>query len=144
MSSRNRQRITRLWVLALLAPVTVQADAWTTPRGKLWAKASWFRQSTDEWHTEDAQPILLPDNTLGERPAGSRPPYRSDGMYESTAVFLEGYYGLTDAVDVGLQVPWFDQSFDDDTRIDPPSESGFSDLRVMAAGGCSAAHSCSR
>jgi hypothetical protein len=51
-------------------------------------------------------------------------------MYESTAVFLEGYYGPTDAVDVGLQVPWFDQFFDDDTRIDPPSESGFSDLRV--------------
>ena len=109
MSSRNRQRITRLWVLALLAPVTVQADAWTTPRGKLWAKASWFRQSTDEWYTGSAQPILS-DNTLGERPAGSRQPYR----------------------------------FDDDTRIDPPSESGFSDLRVMATGGCSAAHSCSR
>lgn len=110
--------------------MTVQAGAWTTPRGKLWAKASWFRQSTDEWYTESAQPILLPDNTLGERPAGSRQPYRFNGMYESTAVFLEGYYGLTDAVDVGLQVPWFDQSFDDDTRIDPPSESGFSDLRV--------------
>ena len=132
MSNRNRQRITGLWVLALLAPVAVQAGAWTTPQGKLWVKASWFRQTTHEWYIGSAQPVLLPDNTLGERPAGSRQPYRFEGMYESSAVFLEGYYGLTDAVDVGLQVPWFDQSFDDDTRVDPPSESGFSDLRVYA------------
>ncbi len=46
-------------------------------------------------------------------------------------MFIEGYYGITDGSDVGLQVPWFDQSFDDDTRIDSPSASGFSDLRLF-------------
>ena len=38
---------------------------------------------------------------------------------------------LTDAIDIGLQVPWFDQSFGDDTRLDTPAESGFSDVRVF-------------
>lgn len=118
-------------LLALLAPTCAWAGAWTTPAGQVWAKASWFRQSTDEWYTDAAQPILLPDNTLGERAAGSRQPYRFNGQYQSTAVFLEAWYGITDAIDVGAQMPWFDQSFDDDTRIDSPSESGFSDLRLF-------------
>ncbi|MBT7164046.1 MAG: hypothetical protein HN904_14790 [Victivallales bacterium] len=134
MCRRNQQRITRhtLVLLAMLMPVVAHAGAWTTPAGSLWTKISWFRQSTDEWYTDNDQPILLPDNTLGSRPAGSRQPYRFNGQYESTAFFMEGYYGLTDAVDVGLQMPWFDQSFDDDTRIDSPAESGFSDLRIFA------------
>lgn len=128
--SRQIQQRTLLW-LALLAPTCVDAGAWTTPAGNVWAKVSWFQQSTSEWYTDAAQPILLADNTLGEIPAGSRQPYRFNGSYESTAVFLEGFYGITDAVDISLQIPWFDQAFDDDTRIDSPSESGFSDLRVF-------------
>ncbi|HJP31674.1 MAG TPA: transporter [Candidatus Latescibacteria bacterium] len=128
----KQQRITTFCLFVLLTPTLALAGAWTTPRGTLWAKASWFQQSTDEWYTDADQPILLPDNTLGSRAAGSRQPYRFNGSYESTAVFLEGYYGITDAIDVGLQVPWFDQSFDDDTRIDSPAESGFSDTRVFA------------
>ena len=118
--------------MGLLAPVAVDAGAWTTPGGTLWTKVSWFRRSTDEWYADVDQPILLPDNTLGARPAGSRQPYRFNGQYESVALVLEGYYGITDAIDVGFQVPWFDQSFDDDTRIDSPSEPGFSDARVYA------------
>jgi len=118
--------------MGLLAPVAVDAGAWTTPGGTLWTKVSWFRRSTDEWYADVDQPILLPDNTLGARPAGSRQPYRFNGQYESVALVLEGYYGITDAIDVGFQVPWFDQSFDDDTRIDSPSEPGFSDAHVYA------------
>jgi hypothetical protein len=118
--------------MGLMAPVAVDAGDWTTRGGTLWTKVSWFRQSTGEYNTDGDQLILLPDNTLGARPAGSRQPYRFNGQYESVALFFEGYYGITDAIDVGLQVPWFDQSFDDDTRIDLPSESGFSDTRVYA------------
>lgn len=131
MYSPNRQRNILLVILTLLAPVMAQAGAWTTPSGTLWTKVSWFHQSTDEWYTDIAQPILLADNTLGERPAGSRRPYCFDGQYESTAAFIEGYYVLTDAIDIGLQVLWFDQSFGDDTRLDTPAESGFSDVRVF-------------
>lgn len=118
-------------IVALLLPAAAWAGAWTTPGGTVWAKASWFRQTTGEWYTDIGQPILLPDNQLGLRPAGSRQPYRFDGEYSSTALFLDLRYGLTDALEVGLQVPWFDQSFDDDTRIDPPSDRGLSDLRLM-------------
>jgi len=132
MSRRNQQRITGLVILVLLAPVAVQAGAWMTPAGSLWTKVSLFRQTTDEWYTDNDQPILRPDNTLGAIPAGSRQPYRFNGNYESVALFMEGYYGITDAIDVGVQMPWFDQVFDDDTRIDSPSEAGFSDLRLFA------------
>ncbi len=132
MYRRYQQRITRVCLLALLVPVAAQAGAWTTPAGSLWAKASWYRQTTGKWYTDNDQPILLADNTLGTRPAGRRQPYRFNGAYESTAIFLEAKYGITDAIDVGVQVPWFDQSFNDDTRIDPPAEAGFSDVRISA------------
>ncbi|MDA0335124.1 MAG: transporter [bacterium] len=132
---RYHQRGAHVCLLALLAlmlPVAAHAGAWTTPAGSLWAKVSWYRQTTDEWYTDSDQPILLADNTLGTRPAGRRQPYRFNGAYESTAVFLEAKYGIADGIDVGLQVPWFDQSFNDDTRIDSPAESGFSDVRISA------------
>lgn len=132
MNTRTRQRTKLLILVALWCPTLASAGAWTTKSGSVWAKASWFRQTTSEWYTDVDQPILLPDNTLGVRKAGSRQPYRFNGEYESTAIFLEAFYGVTDRIDVSVQVPWFDQAFDDDTRVDSPSDAGFSDVRLFA------------
>ena len=35
-------------------------------------------------------------------------------------------------MDIGAQIPYFDQKFQDATRSEPPTDSGFSDLRMMA------------
>jgi hypothetical protein len=98
MSGRNQQRITGpiigFIILALLAPEAAQAGTWMSPAGSLWTKVSWFRQAMDEWYTDNDQPILRPDNTLGSIPAVSRQPYLFNGNYESVAVFLEGYFAL--------------------------------------------------
>jgi len=63
---------------------------------------------------------------------GTRRAYNFDGSYDSKAVFIEGFYGVTDRLDVGAQIPYFDQMSDDATRSEPPTDSGFSDLRLKA------------
>ena len=99
-----------LWVLEA-SPV--DAGAWTLPAGRVWTKVSWFQQTTDEWYIDVPEPLLLDDGTFGAHPVGTRRPYRFDGEYDSRALFIEGFIGLTDWLDVGFQVPYFDQVFDD-------------------------------
>lgn len=116
-----------LWLcLLLVAPVAASAGAWTLPRGTLWTKVALFRQETREWYL--ASPEF---GASGIHEAGSRQPYRFGGRYASSAVFAEGVYGVTDRLDVGVQVPFHDQQFADDTRRRPPSEVGIGDLRVF-------------
>ena len=112
--------------LLMWAPSSLTAGAWTLPQGHLWAKATYFQQKTDEWY------IASPQFVGKLHKAGTRRPYLFNGEYDSQAVFLEAYYGVTDRLDLGVQVPFFDQVFDDDTRLEPPSDSGFSDIRFFA------------
>lgn len=134
---RSRARDIGLgWSLALalspLRPEAVDAGAWTLPQGRVWTKASCFRQTAKEWYIASPEPVLRPDGTFTRFATGTRRPYRFDGRYRSRAVFLEAFYGVTDRVEAGLQVPFFDQDFDDDTRSQPPAAAGFSDLRLCA------------
>ncbi|MBT3341682.1 MAG: hypothetical protein HN712_20655 [Gemmatimonadetes bacterium] len=116
----------------LSAPDPVEAGAWTLPSGRVWTKVSWFRQTTQEWYIDAPEPVLRSDGTFGEHAIGERRPYRFDGEYDSRAIFFEGFVGLTDWLDLGVQVPYFDQVFDDATRTEAPSAAGLSDLRVFA------------
>ena len=123
------QRIFALLLLGCLlgGPARVFAGAWTLPQGRFWGKVTFFQQETDEWY------LASPEFSGGELyPAGTRRPYRFNGEYQSRAIFIEGYYGVTDRFDLGVQIPYFDQTFGDDTRVDPPSDAGFSDVRVFA------------
>ena len=111
----------------LLWPTSLLAGAWTLPQGKVWGKVTFFQQSTDEWY------LASPELTDGQlREPGARRPYRFDGKYESRAVFVEGFYGITERFDLGVQIPYFDQQFSDATRDEPPADAGFSDLRLFA------------
>ena len=113
-------------VALLLVPADVSAGAWTLPQGRVWAKIAFLQQQTDEWY-------LASPEFIGQLfSAGTRRPYRFNGEYDSKAVFIEAWYGVTDRLDIGVQLPYFDQVFDDDTRLVPPSEKGFSDLRLGA------------
>ena len=109
-----------------LGPSTVSAGAWTLPRGHFWGKVTYFQQAADEWYISARQ-------FDGEWfDPGTRRPYNFDGSYDSKAVFIEGFYGLTDRLDVGAQIPYFDQKFQDATRVEAPADAGFSDLRLLA------------
>ena len=95
-------------------------------RARFWGKVTYFQQAADEWYISARQ-------FNGEWfDPGTRRTYNFDGSYDSKAVFIEGFYGVTDRLDIGAQIPYFDQKFQDATRDEPPTDSGFSDLRVMA------------
>ncbi|MCE2451204.1 MAG: hypothetical protein J4F35_23500 [Candidatus Latescibacteria bacterium] len=109
--------------LALLgAAADVGAGAWTLQRGQFWSKLTYFQQHTQEWYVGKGR--------FGT--PGTRARYDFDGQYESRAVFFEGLYGITDRLDLGLQVPYFDQSFANIAFAEPRTDTGLSDIRALA------------
>ena len=109
--------------LALLgAAADVGAGAWTLQRGQFWGKLTYFQQRTQEWYVGKGR--------FGA--PGTRARYDFDGRYESRAVFVEGLYGVTDRLDLGLQVPYFDQSFANAAFAAPRTDTGLSDIRALA------------
>ncbi len=123
---RKQWAVTLFAVAEILVPDAAGAGAWTLPAGSAWGKITWFRQHAREWY------INAQEFTGRMHEAGSRRPYRFNGEYDSMAVFAEGFFGASDRLDLGFQVPWFDQQFDDATHLDPVGDSGFSDLRLLA------------
>lgn len=98
------------------------AGAWTLPKGQLWSKLTYFQQRTEEWYVGKGR--------FGA--PGTRARYDLDGEYESHAIFFEGLYGVTDHLDLGLQVPYFDQSFANAAFAEPRVATGLSDIRALA------------
>ena len=107
--------------LTLLSTATdVDAGAWTLPRGQLWSKLTYFQQQTQEWYVGKGR----------SGAPGTRARYDFDGQYKSRAVFFEGLYGVTDRLDFGLQIPYFDQSFANAAFAKPRTDTGLSDIRA--------------
>ncbi len=129
-------RFALIGVLIALAghPEALHAGAWTLPRGHFWTKFTFMHQSTDEEYVGVGGAGRPPDPgiTYG---AGDRARYRFDGEYNSRAVFLDVFYGVTDRFDIGLQVPFFRQEFQDAAILtgfgEPRTATGFSDLRTF-------------
>ena len=122
----GRKHLIRLGVL-LCCPAGAFAGAWTLPQGQLWTKVTFFQQEADEWY------LASPEFIGGKvQQAGARRPYRFNGNYRSKAVFMEAFYGVTDRLDLGVQLPYLSQEYADDTLFESPSESGLSDVRVFA------------
>ena len=116
--------------LLAIAPSAAFAGAWTQKAGSFWSKVTFFQQQTSQWYIDVPEPRVLPDGTFTAFAAGTRRPYRFEGEYTSKALFIEGIYGITDRLDIGVLLPFFDQKFNDTTQIEPPSDAGFSDMRV--------------
>jgi hypothetical protein len=135
----NAMRPYRPAVLGLLAgillmPASVHAGAWTLARGHIWTKITFMYQSTNEEYAAVGGSGRPPDRATLYR-AGDRARYRFDGEYDSRAAFLDIMYGLTDRADIGLQVPFFRQRFQDSAILtgfgEPRTATGFSDLRAL-------------
>ncbi len=111
----------RVGLILLSAATDVDAGAWTLPRGQFWSKLTYFQQQTEEWYVGQGR----------SGAPGTRAHYDFDGRYESRAVFFEGLYGVTDRLDFGLQVPYFDQSFANAAFAKPRTDTGLSDIRAL-------------
>ena len=104
----------------------VSAGAWTFPKGQLWTILAFMAQDTGEDYIDVPPPNF---------PRDSREPYLLDGAYRSRTFFLDAMYGATDSFNIGVQIPFFDQTFQDQ-ELDilfggSVSSAGFSDIRIF-------------
>jgi len=113
-------------ILLLLAPTAAHAGAWTLSKGRYWSKITLMTQSTDEEYVSIGVAGRPPDIQRIYEP-GDRAPYAERGKYESRAVFVDLWYGVTDRLDIGLLVPWFRQTFVNDALL-----IGFGEARVAS------------
>ena len=118
--------VTPLLIVALsvLLPQMASAGAWTLGKGQVWSMVTYMSQSTDQHYDADGNAVEIP----------------ADARYQSQQVYFNVYYGLTDQIDLGLQVPYISNKFVDkdesnDVATPPPAletESGVGDLRGFA------------
>ena len=115
MMSRS---VRRAWVwalaLALLAPGLASAQ-WPEGRGGYWTKVSLFSHTTEDQFRSNGE---------------VKPFLAANAQSQSLAVFFDALYGVTDRLDLWVQVPYFDLNFDDDA--DDRHSSGIGDVRVSA------------
>ena len=121
-----------LAVFACHIPGNVIAGAWTLPGNHVWCKVAFLGQTTHEEYVGAAGSGRGPD--LGRvYSEGNRARYRFDGRYRSRALFFDLFYGTTDRVDVGIQVPFFRQEYQDAALLtgfgEPRRATGFGDIR---------------
>ena len=105
------------------------AGALTLKRGQLWVKSSFIYQKTDERYYSRNTPC--PSGHDCTR-SGQRVPFPFDGESEFSGVYWELNYGLTDHLELKVQVPFFDIEFTDVANPDRPSTSGIGDIRFGA------------
>ena len=113
-----------VFAVTTLLPQPASGGAWTLEKGRVWSKLTFMSQSTDQHYDADGKAVEIP----------------LDARFQSRQVYFSVYYGLTDLVDLGLQVPYISNKFVDkdegnDTATPPPAlepESGIGDLRGFA------------
>jgi hypothetical protein len=121
-----KKLITCVTFAILIGSGPAWAGAWTFPRGTLWSKLTVMIQDTGESY------IGVPRLSI---PRGQREPNLLNGEYSSRTFFFDAFYGITDHFNIGVQVPFFNQTFEDDELTTlfggPVSSTGFSDIRVF-------------
>ena len=121
-----------LAAIACPIPTDVFAGAWTLPRNHVWCKAAFLSQTTDEEYVGAAGSGRGPDPGRIYN-VGNRARFRFNGRYRSRALFFDLFYGATDRIDVGLQLPFFKQEYQDTPLLtgfgEPRKATGFGDVR---------------
>ncbi len=110
--------------LTVLLPQMAAAGAWTLEQGQMWSKVTVMSQSTEQHYDADGEAVDMP----------------ADARYESSQVYFDIRYGVTDQIDLGLQIPYLSNKFVDkdesnDVATPPPAletESGIGDIRGFA------------
>ena len=113
-------------------PGNVIAGPWTLPGDHMWCKIAFMGQTTHEEYVGTSGSGRGPDpgKVYTE---GNRASYRFDGRYRSRALFFDLVYGVTGRADIGMQVPFFRQEYQDAALLtgfgEPRSATGFGDIR---------------
>ena len=110
--------------LSVLLPQMASAGAWTLGKGHVWSKITVMSQSTDQHYDAGGNAVDMP----------------ADARYQSQQVYFDIRYGVTDQIDVVLQIPYLSNKFVDkdesnDVATPPPAletESGLGDIRGFA------------
>jgi hypothetical protein len=95
---------------------------------------TFFSQVTEEEYVKARTFREIGEGVFREFHPGDRASYAFHGKSTARAVFVEVFYGLTGWWDLGLQVPYFYQSFSDDQDVFFPSKrqkTGISDVRAF-------------
>ncbi len=128
--SRLHQKFTPCAIPLFITALTVllaqmaAAGAWTLEQGQMWSKVTVMSQSTEQHYDADGEAVDMP----------------ADARYESSQVYFDIRYGVTDQIDLGLQIPYLSNKFVDkdesnDVATPPPAletESGIGDIRGFA------------
>ena len=117
-----------LIILFALNPQNISAGAWTLKKGHFWGKTTGMVQSTTEEYVAVGGAGREPDIARIYE-AGERARYRENGHYDSRAFFIDLFYGVTDRLDLGVQIPFFRQEFENVGFRPANTASGFSDIR---------------
>lgn len=110
-----KRRAVGVGVLALFMVGTPLAGQWPAGRGGYWIKGSFFHHCTTEEFRSN-----------GEK----RQFLNQDAISRSNAFFLDALVGVTDRLDLWVQIPYFDLSFDDVSA--ERHSAGIGDVRVSA------------
>lgn len=83
--------------LCALLPQIAHAGAWTLEKGHFWGKITGLMQSTTERYDGSGNAAAVPQGAT----------------YQTRQVFLDVFYGVSDRVDIGVQVPYCNNKFAD-------------------------------
>ena len=115
LQDRLRHSATAAGILALLMsalPALVEGGAWVLPRGRANIQVALLHQDTTERYFLD----------------GERIPYFFEGHNRTSALYVDGRYGVTDRLEGVVQVPFFLLRFDD--LSDNRRSNGLGDVRA--------------
>jgi len=119
------------FLIFLLPAQNIYAGAWTLPKGKIWIKMTGLAQTTQEEYVAVGGAGREPNRSQIYK-TGDRARYRENGHYQSRALFFDLFYGLTHRFDLGIQIPYFHQTFENMGFRPANTASGFSDIRFFS------------
>ncbi|MFQ5675490.1 MAG: transporter [bacterium] len=105
---------------------SLYAGAWTLKKGQLWAKSSFFYQKTTKRYY--SRNILCPLEHECHS-SGQKVPFPFDGESRFSALYLDLGYGVTDRLELRVQIPYFDIEFTDLSNPLRPNSTGVGDVR---------------
>jgi hypothetical protein len=128
-------------VATLVGPTsTAFAGAWTLEEGKIWSKAALlYLRSSSLFADQNDERFGLTGCVDGAGnpvtiSAGDRRPYdcTTGGTFQVAAIYWDTYFGITDELDLIVQIPFIlHTQFENDSGLDG-SDAGLGDIRVGA------------
>ena len=122
-------KILSTWVFSLVLTTNSYAGAWTLKRDQLLVKTSFLYQKTQDRYYSRNTPCPLGHVCTS---SGQRVPFPFNGESQVTAVYIDFNYGLTDGLELRVQIPYFAIEFKDLANSERPKSTAVGDIRFGA------------